>query len=166
MNRIVIVLLAMLVASPVYAQDWERVFTPVDSPEDSHRVLVLDTDVDRSETARYRILSTADLLAAALPASARLSYIASTSLHVTATASHLRLTIDGVGPESVPEGSIAMMLRPVAVPTGGGNVTVLFGTALAVPLRNLAGEAATWADLQARDIHVMVRSAGAWNLLH
>ena len=63
MNHIAIALLALLIAAPAAAQDWERVFDTVEAGDGGYKVLMLDPSQPRSSTDRYKLVSLADLMA-------------------------------------------------------------------------------------------------------
>ena len=164
MNRIVIALLALLVAAPAAAQDWERVFETVPTPESGWKVLMLDPDVDRSSRERYKLVGVEDLL----PAAARLVYVGRATQEELpgATGPYLRITIEELqSTGSIPPGSMVMFTGPAGEKPQGA-VEILFGTEPVRPLLDRSGDPVSWADLMALDIHIAIRARFAWSLLY
>ena len=164
MNRIAIALFAFLIAAPVSAQDWERVFDTVPAPDATDKVLVLDPDEPRDSRERYKLVAVENLL----PAAARLVYVARANQETLpgGTSPYLRVVIEGLeSTGSIPPGSMVMFTGPSGDPVPGA-VEVLFGTEPERPLLDRSGAAVSWADLMVLDIHIAIRARFSWSLLY
>ena len=125
---------------------------------------MLDPDVDRSSRERYKLV----VVEGILPAAARLMYVARANQENLpgGTSPYLRVVIEGLeSTGSIPPGSLVMFTGPSGdSPTG--TVNVLFGTEPPRPLLDRSGEAVSWADLMALDIHIAIRARFSWSLLY
>ncbi len=161
MNRIAIALLALLIATPSAAQDWERVFSTVPAPKPTDKVLVLDPDEPRDSRDRYKLVE----VPALLPSAARLVYVATAFEELVSEAEQvyiLNVSIPGAG--ALPDGSLVLLPK---LPAGSatGAVTVGYNGG-AAPLRTNTTGAVLWSSLRDHDMHIAIVTALAWISLH
>ena len=161
MNRIAIVLLALLISAPAAAQDWERVFATADAPPANGRVLVLDPAQPRTSTDRYKMVEATDLM----PAASRLVYVATAFEELVDAAEGVYiLNVSVAAAGALPAGSLVLLPKlPAGSATGAVTVGYAGGT---VRLRTNAGNTVQWADLRNHDMHLAIVTALAWISLH
>ena len=161
MNRIAIALIALLIAAPVAAQDWERVFDTVDAPPANGRVLTLDPAQPRTSTDRYKLVPVDDIL----PAASRLVYVATAFEELIDEAEGVYiLNVSVAGAGALPAGSLVLIPK---LPPGSASGFVVVGyNGGAVPLRTNTTGAVLWSSLRDHDMHIAIVTAQAWISLH
>lgn len=97
---------------------------------------------------------------AALPSSVLHTYIG--RMAGTETLGILELLITDIS--DIPHGSLVVFTGPLGL-SGAQGVTVRFAGAN-MPLRNRSGAFVTYSDLRSLDLHIMVRGAAEWRLVH
>ena len=122
MRRIAFALLALAIAAPSYAQDWERVFDTIADPGGGYKVLLLDPSQPRTSTDRYKLVSLADLLSGVVDFRCR--YVAAKGLEGAFTAAEFIAGNSGCDKRvgvRVPDPGVGAVWGyvAVAVPAGG-----------------------------------------------